>query len=298
MIRTRLPRHGSALALVVAGAIALGFAPDAGARALEDIKSLGYISLCAAPNALPFASKRGNQRGYQIDLAQALADRLGVQLKLDWVTEANQYSRVDCDIVMDTVADWQAQRESHLRWSIPYQRSGVALAVRPGVDGITGFDSLNGRYRVGVLVGSVAQMYLDQHGAHWTPYGFEDDMLDALANGEIDAAAVTALSAGYYNLQHPAAKFRVIYAYDKVPDLGWNLAVGMRRADHFLRSAVDDAVQAMLDDGTFNRIYASYGIEHRAPQGPEVRIIRRTEQPQEQQECVRLGQSRECTPSR
>lgn len=299
MIPTRLSRHGSALALVLAGVVGLGFAPDAGARALEDIKSLGVISLCAAPNALPFASRHADRRGYQIDLAQALADRLGVRLKVDWTTQSNQYRRADCDLIMDTIANREAQLENpNLRWSVPYQRGGVALAVRPGVDGITGFDSLDGRHRVGVLVGSVAQMYLDQHGAHWIPYGFEDDMLDALAKGEIDAAAVTALSAGYYNLQHPAAKFRLIYAYDAVPELGWNLAVGMRRSDHFLRRAIDDAVKAMLDDGTIDRIYASYGIEHRPPQGPEVRRVRRTKAPEKEEECVRLGQSRECMPSR
>jgi polar amino acid transport system substrate-binding protein len=289
-------RAGWVLALAVASAIGFGAAPGAAARALEDIQRLGSISLCAPPNALPFASKRGDRRGYQIELAQALADRLGVGLRVEWVTLSMQYSSVDCDLVMDTIADQEAQAESPLRWSVPYQRSGVALAVRPGADDIKGFESLDG-HRVGVLLGSVAHMYLDQHGAHAIPYGFEDDMLASLGSGEIDAAAVTALSAGYYNLQHPAAQVRLIYAYDAVPELGWDLAVGMRRSDRFLRDAVDDAVQAMLDDGTFDRIYASYGIEHRPPQRPEVRRVRRTERPKGE-ECVRLGQSRECTPSR
>ena len=82
-----------------------------------------------------------------------------------------------------------------------------------------------------------------------------------------------------------------------MPDLGWDLAVGMRRSDRFLRNAVDDAVAAMLDDGTFDRVYASYGIEHRPPEGRQVRKVRRTE-PLEEEECVRLGQSRECAPAR
>lgn len=297
MTSTNLFRQRCALALVVAGATAFSFAPQVSARALEDIQRRGVISLCAAPNALPFASKRGDRPGYQIELARVLADRLGVRLELEWVTLSSHFRRVDCDIIMDTIADREAQAENQLRWSVPYQRSGVALAVRPGADGITGFDSLDSRYRVGVLQGSLAYMYLDQHGAHAIPYGFEDDMLEALANGEIDAAAVTALSAGYYNLQHPAAKFRLVDAYDAVPELGWDLAVGMRRSDRFLRKAIDEAVQAMLDDGTFDRIYASYGIEHRAPKGQEIRRIRRTGQPEEE-ECVRLGQSRECAPSR
>jgi polar amino acid transport system substrate-binding protein len=254
------------LPLILAGAIDLGSAPEASARALGVIQSRGVISLCAAPNALPFASKRGNSPGYQIELAQAIADRLGVGLQVDWVTLSFQYRLVDCDIVMDAIADPEAQSESPLRLSKPYQRSGVALAVHPEADGITGFDSLNQQRRVGVLQGSLAYMYLDQHGAHAIPYGFEDDMLEALANREIDAAAVTALSAGYYNLQHPKAPVRLIFAYDAVPELGWDLAVGMRRSDQPLREAIDHAVEAMLEDGTFQQIYAKYGVQHRPPE--------------------------------
>lgn len=262
------PRAGCVLALAVAGAISLGLAQSAAARPLESVRTRGTIELCAPPNALPFASRHGDRPGYQVELAQALADRLGVRLTVDWVALSFHYRRVDCDIVMDTIADEEAQSESHMRWSVPYQRSGVALAVRPGADDITGFDSLDARYRVGVMRGSFAHMYLDQHGAHAIPYGFESDLLEALVNGEIDAAAVTALSAGYWNLQHPGAQMRLIYAYDAVPDLGWNVAVGMRRSDQPLRDAVDGAVKSMLDDGTFDRIYASYGIEHRPPTAP------------------------------
>ena len=265
MILIPRSRRGSVLTLVLAGALSLGLAQGALARPLESIKTRGVISLCASPMALPFASRHGDRPGYQVELAQALADRLGVRLQVDWVAVSFHFRRVDCDIVMDTITDEEAQRESHIRWSVPYQKSGVALAVRPGENGITGFDSLDARYRVGVLRGSLADMYLDQHGAHAIPYGFESDMLEALVNGEIDAAAVTALSAGYYNLQHPAAPLRLIYAYDAVPELGWNLAVGMRRSDQPLIDAVDQAVQTMLTDGTFDRIYASYGIEHRQP---------------------------------
>ena len=109
-----------------------------------------------------------------------------------------QYRTVDCDIVMDTIVDQEAQGEDRsCAGRQPYHSSGVALAVRPGSDGITGFDSLGqaapGR---GVQVGSLAQMYLGQRGARTMPFGFEDEMLAALAAGELDAAAVTPLSIG------------------------------------------------------------------------------------------------------
>jgi polar amino acid transport system substrate-binding protein len=260
------PRPIRVLALFAAGMIGLGFTAKVAARALEDIQRRGVLSLCAAPNALPFASKRGERPGYQIELAQALADRLGVRLQVEWVLLSFHYRTVDCDIVMDTITDQEAQGGNELRWSAPYYRSGVALAVRPGNDGITGFDSLGRERRVGVLQGSLAHMYLEQRGARTVPFGFEDEMLQALAAGELEAAAATPLSIGYYNFAHPAAQMRLLYAYDAVPELSWDLAVGMRRSDQLLREAIDRAVEAMLADGTFEQIYAKYGIEHRPPE--------------------------------
>jgi hypothetical protein len=45
----------------------------------------------------------------------------------------------------------------------------------------------------------------------------------------------------------------------------------MRRADHATLRAVDDTVRALLADGTVARIYATYGVEHRAPEALTVR---------------------------
>jgi polar amino acid transport system substrate-binding protein len=259
------PCRNLALALSLAGLVGVGFAATTQARPLESIQSRGVISLCAAPNALPFASKRGEPPGFQIELARALAERLGVRLEVEWVVLAFQYRRVDCDIVMDAIAGPEVESEVPLRLSTPYQTSGVALAVRAESDGITGLDSLSPQGRVGVLQRSLAHMYLEQRGARTVPFAFEDEMLDALARGELEAAAATPLSIGYYNQAHPAARMRLIHAYEAVPELSWALAVGMRRSDQPLREAIDRAVQELVSDGTFARIYASYGIEHRPP---------------------------------
>jgi polar amino acid transport system substrate-binding protein len=255
-----------ALVLLVACLLGICSVATAHARPLEDIQRRGVISLCAAPNALPFASKRRERPGYQIELARALAERLDVRLQVEWVIQSFQYRRVDCDIVMDAISDPEAQSEVPLRLSKAYQRSGVALAVPAEDNGITGFDSLANQRRVGVLRGSLAHMYLEQRGARTIPFGFEDDMLEALGRGELEAAAATPLSIGYYNLLHPGSGMRLIYAYDAVPELSWAHAVGMRRSDQLLRQAIDRAVEAMLDDGTFERMYAKYGIEHRPPE--------------------------------
>src|SRR5438132_5934238 len=142
------------------GAI-IGLTGPGQARSLDTIRSLGTIGLCAHPNSLPFASKAGDPPGFQVELAQALAHELGVSLRLDWIITQYQMRSAGCDIVMDVIADSEAQGETHLRISKPYYRTGVALAV-PSSSTLTSFKSLNEHTKVGVQVGSVAAMIISQ----------------------------------------------------------------------------------------------------------------------------------------
>ena len=50
-----------------------------------------------------------------------------------------------------------------------------------------------------------------------------------------------------------------------MPELRWEVAVGMRNADDALVAAVNTALDRILADGTVSRIYASYGIEQSIP---------------------------------
>src|SRR5690242_6089386 len=159
---------------------------EAEARSLATIRELGTIGLCAHPNSLPFASKAGDPPGFQVELGQALAHELGVALRLDWIITQYQLRSAGCDIVLDVIADREAQGETNLAISKPYYRTGVALAV-PQASGLTSFKSLDGHTKVGVQVGSVAAMVIGQRQVPTSTFGFEVDSLDALANREIDA---------------------------------------------------------------------------------------------------------------
>jgi ABC-type amino acid transport substrate-binding protein len=258
------PWPAAALAAVLTVALAC---PESGARPLEVIRERGLLSLCAHANALPFASKTQEPPGFQIELARALARELGVALQVQWVTSSIHFRAADCDIVLDTIAVPEAQAERRIQLSRAYQRSGVGLALRPGTSGVATFEDLAGK-RVAVQVGSLAAMLLSQRGARLSTFGFEDDMVDAVVKGEVDAAAVSPATAGYFNLRHPEAPVRFVHAYDREPELRWNLAVGLRRADAPFREAIDRAIDRLLADGTVGQIYTRYGIEHRPPLGP------------------------------
>lgn len=240
-------------------------APPAATRSLSAIEMRGVISLCAHPDALPFASRKDNPPGFQVELAQALARRLGVSLDVVWVMSRVQFRAAECDIVLDTIVNREAQAETRMRVSKPYHRSGVALALPAGAQGTNSFQDLDRSKRIGVQKGSLAQMILSQRGHQTTPFDYEGEMVEALAEGSIDAAAVSPASAGYFNFRHPKQAFRIVHAYDQEPELSWTVAVGMRNADAPLGQKIDTAIEQMLADGTIRDIYARYGIEHRPP---------------------------------
>jgi polar amino acid transport system substrate-binding protein len=234
-------------------------------RSLQAITDRGTLTLCANPDALPWASKTGAVPGFQVEFAEDLAKRLGVSLTRQWVISVFQYRRVDCDLMFDAIASKGASVEGGLRLSRPYQRSGVVLALR-GESSVASLDSLAAGHRVGVLVGSLVSMRLDKRGIATTPFVLERELMEALASGEVEAAALTPIAIGWYNKGHPQAPFRMVAAFVDDPDLNWNLAVGMIGPDDKLRQQIDAALGEMLADGTIARIYAGYGIELRPPE--------------------------------
>ena len=241
-----------------------GLTDPAQARTLDAIRESGTLGLCAHPNSLPFASKDGKPPGFQIELGQALAHELGVSLRPDWIITQYQMRSAGCDIVLDVIADREAQGETNLRISKPYYRTGVALAVLPASQ-LTSFKGLDQRTKVGVLVGSIAAMTLGQRHVPTSTFGFEVDSLEALVNHEIDAAAVTPTMASYFNQTHPDKAVRILDLDESEPNLSWNVAVGMVRPDDALRNAVDQAMERLSADGTVERIYHRYGVTLQRP---------------------------------
>ena len=248
--------------LVVSALLAL--TSVAQARSLDAIRNSGVLGLCAHPNSLPFANKAGDPPGFQIELGNAFARELGVTLRPDWIITQYQMRSAGCDIVLDIIADREAQGETNLKISKPYYRTGVALAVSDG-SRLTSFRSLDEHSKVGVLVGSMAAMTLGQRHVPTSTFGFEVDSLEALVNHEIDAAAVTPTAASYFNLTHPDKAVHILALDENEAGLNWNVAVGMVRPDDQLREAIDGALDRLRTDGTINRIYERYGVVLQPP---------------------------------
>jgi ABC-type amino acid transport substrate-binding protein len=260
-----LTARGARSAVVTLALVAAAVpATPAQSRPYEEIRARGEISVCANPNALPYSSNRTDQPGFQIEIARALAERLGVRLQVEWIVPRMRAALVDCDMLMDTIARPGIQPPA-IKLSMPYQTGGVALAFAPGQSTVAAYRDLKPETRVGVMTNSVASMIVGRNGVRTVPFGFEDELLEAVAKGEVDAAAVSPAAIGYYNLTNPTRKVALVHAEDSEPELKWVVAVGLRRADAPLVDAVNAAVAALVADGTIAGIYGRYGVDYRRP---------------------------------
>jgi polar amino acid transport system substrate-binding protein len=240
-----------------------GLATSPSARPLAEVRQAGELSVCSNPNALPYAADDPRTPGFQIEIARALAARLGVRLRVDWIVPRMRAGIVDCDILMDTILGSGLQPPS-IRTSVPYHASGVALAFARGTPVVSGYKQLREGMKVGILTNSLASFVVSKTSATMVPFAFEDELVRGVARGDVTVGALSPAAVGYYNLKHPDQPLSLVLAEDE-PDLRWNVAVGLRRADDPMIAAIDAALTALLADGTITGIYARYGIEHRRP---------------------------------
>ena len=234
------------------------------ARTLDEVKARGRLSLCGHPDALPFASEKGDPPGFQVELGRAIAAQLGVSLEMLWIKPRYRANLVNCDMMLDNVSNPELY-EGKLLLTQPYARSGIALGVNQQAGEVKGFNDFKPGQKIGVMVGSVAQTVLGKRGLTTSPYAFEEDMIDDLVKGDIAGAAISPARMAWYIRNHPEAGLRVVPAFESEPELSWKVSAGFRKSDQAMVDAVNAALAKLLADGTIDRIYQQYGVTHYAP---------------------------------
>jgi polar amino acid transport system substrate-binding protein len=222
----------------------------------------------------------------QIDLAGALAERLGVELREEWVLFRRDARQVGCDAIMAGVAP-EAPSEDHGRvapasaaaahsvpsgappgqvmTSRPYAAQMIRVVFQSGARRIVSIDDMKGR-SIAVPPASFAHYILDTRGiAVRTLYTAEMDILSAVDSGEMDVGVVSEWSLGWYRKLHPESHLQALDHQIIDPELDFNVAIVLRNADQALLSRVNEIVGVLMDDGTMDRIFGNYGITYRNP---------------------------------
>ncbi|ANG62820.1 hypothetical protein A8C75_10210 [Marinobacterium aestuarii] len=248
-----------------------------GARAasLDHIQASQQLELCAHPDMLPFSKQSEPPSGFQVELAQALADRLGVELDISWIISRRSASKTGCDLYAG-VARIDDAPSKYLKLTDAFMRMEsvlVTAAHRPALHSITDLQGMT----VGVAPGSVAAHRLNQQGIRTsTRFLDESKRLQALLNHAIDAAVVTQLSAGWLQQQLQQQqeddekraeneKHSALNILDAEQLLGarlnYDYALGLRKADQSTLEHFNALLAEMKADGSLAGLLRHYGLD-------------------------------------
>jgi polar amino acid transport system substrate-binding protein len=249
----------AALAVLVAWG-----APFADAASLAAIRERGTFAVCAHPDALPYSSQDRVQPGFQLELAEAIARKLGVRLHVDWIVYTRHARRLECDATIGSIVkdDGDAPRRGP-RLTRPYLASGYVLVNPAKARPIERLEDVKGS-KIGVEHASWPHYLLDSRKIPVASYGGSLEILEAVARGEVGAGLVSDAYAGWYLKLNPGTvKLADAYVPDK--DFRWNVAIALRNADTALVDAVNQALDALIADKTVATILGHYGITYRPP---------------------------------
>lgn len=238
-------------------------AADQGAQkpepnSLERIKAEGKfkVGIDASYPPMEFVDEDGKTPiGFDIDLAKAIAQKLGVEVEhttIDWdgIQAGLLGGHYDAIISSMTITE-ERQKEMDF---VQYMTMGIAYVSRPGVEVKADADLAD--KTVVVQVETTAQYYVEDlmkagiQPKELRSFPYATDAFRELANNMADVVAIDAPVAGYYAQLDPDL-YRVTGAAEMEPD---PIGVALRKGETELRDAIQKAVDELKADGTIQQL--------------------------------------------
>jgi polar amino acid transport system substrate-binding protein len=241
------------LLTLVAAAVAV-------AGKLDEIKSRGVLVAGVKDSQPPFGfvdEKTNQVVGFEIDLMQALADRLGVKLDLKPVTSSTRIPMLTqgaVDIVAATMTH-KKEREDQIDFSITYFMTGQKLLVKKD-GGINAAADLAGK-KVGSVKGSTSEQNMKKAQPDCTVLSFETypEAFLALKQGKVQAMTTDeSILVGIKNSDDKPEAWDIVGDYISPEPYG----LGLPENDSKFRDAVNLALMDMWEKGDYQKIYEKW----------------------------------------
>lgn len=255
MNKLRFKTLAIAPAIVLAAALAPLFV---GTAMAQDSKAT--LQAVTDPSFVPFEmmdKDSGEMVGFDMSILEEVAKRAGFDYNLrtmdfNGIIPALQTGNADLAMAGITITD---ERAKVVDFSDPYYDSGLRILRRKGNDSIATVDDLKGK-KVGVKIGSTSYDFLQKKFGdkiNLTPYPGSADMYLALMNNSLDAVFYDAPNVAYFARTKGQGRVETAGPLYEGQQYGIALKKGSAQVD-----AVNDALTAMKDDGTYAEIYKEW----------------------------------------
>lgn len=241
---------GVTAALAVGG---VGASTAVQADALEAIESRGTIRIAVPQDFPPFGSVGTDlqPRGYDIDMANYIADEMGVTLELITVTSANRIPYLQtgqADLVISSLGK-NPEREAAIDFSEAYAPFFLGVFSADADESIAGPDELAGK-TIGVTRGAVEDMELTEVAPSSTTIRrFEDNAttISAFLSGQVDYVATGNVVAAEIGERNSRRAPTLLYQLRDSP-----CYIGLNKNEAALQAEVNRLIAQALEDGTLN----------------------------------------------
>lgn len=241
------------------GVAALLLLASGGIAAAQEIR----IATEGAYPPFNFTQPDGKVAGLEVDLAHALCERM----KRPCTVVAQEWDGIipgllakKYDAIMATM-NITPERAKAIGFSIPYMVV-PAYFVAPAKSTIDGSPaSLRGK-TIGAQVSTTHSRYVEKHlgsDATLKTYDTASNLLADLKAGRLDAAITTGATASDWVKGDGGKSVKLVgQPVIDAEVFGPGIGVGLRKEDSALKQSFDEAIRAVVQDGTLARIAARY----------------------------------------
>ncbi|ESZ74035.1 MULTISPECIES: ABC transporter substrate-binding protein [unclassified Mesorhizobium] len=254
------PVRTGAMALMAmcvgAGLVSGVAAADDNPYGLIDAK---VISVGTMGDAKPYAFTQadGSFTGFDIELFRNVASRLG--FKPDQVIFTGQefsalmpsVANERFDVAVAAIGTTEARKKT-----VDFSDGYIAgyLSVLTADKAITSADGLKGK-RLGVVQGTLQEIYAAKNfvGTDLVKFPDNNSAVSALNNGTVDAHFLDYEAAKDYGVRYPNLKIAV-----NIPSFDAPAGFVLRKGNDKLRNALNTALHAAMQDGTWKTLYEKW----------------------------------------
>jgi polar amino acid transport system substrate-binding protein len=241
----------SAAALLLAAGTVFAIASQANADALADITKAGVINVGVFADFPPFSSASADMslKGYDIDVAQYIADTLKVKLNPVAVTGQNRIPYLNdhrADILMSV--GYSKERAEVIDFAAAYAPYYIAV-IGPAAMSVKGKEDLSGK-TIAVNRGTLEDTSLTEAApadADIKRFDNYNAVIQAFISGQTQLMVVGndvgAQVLARQEALKPEQKFQLLTSPSHI---------GLNKNEEALKKAVNDAVAKMLADGKLN----------------------------------------------
>lgn len=220
---------------------------------LAKVKDSGELLVGTEGTYAPFTfhDESGKLTGFDVEIAEEIATRLGVEAKFMETQWDAMFPGLDSkrfDMIANQVGI-KPERQEKYDFSDPYITSSAVLVTHADNTDVKGFEDLNGLKSAQSLTSNYGEM-AKSYGAELVGVDGFIQAIELLNSNRVDATINDKLTVLDFQKQKPDAKIQVVAEADDAAQSG----LMFRKGSETLVEAVNEALNAMVEDGTYEEI--------------------------------------------